>query len=121
MSLITWLRQVLHHRHIVYRIIYGSLITFEITSVHYHLKKHLLHAIKNANVHFSICCHSFQIMVSLNINSTERILANYSSSIGAFDNRSMLMFFVLIISLFLPSLACTMFLLLHFGRLQFRH
>jgi hypothetical protein len=59
-------------------------------------------------------------MASLNLNNTE-MTNNDGSIVGTFENRSIFVIFFLIISLIAPSVGCTIFLLLHFGRLRTRH
>lgn len=60
-------------------------------------------------------------MASLNLNITEMTTIS-GSTLNISDNRSNIyMVIFLIISLFAPSVGCTIFLLLHFGRLHFRH
>ena len=67
-------------------------------------------------IHLYIYINKHQTMVSLYLNTTE-ISNNSGLPIGTYENRSIFMFFFLIIALFAPSIGCTIFLLLHFARL----
>jgi len=69
---------------------------------------------------FVHCHYQHQAMASLNLNNTEMI-NNDGSANGTFENRSIFTILFLIISLVGPSVGCTIFLLLHFGRIHFRH
>ncbi len=59
-------------------------------------------------------------MAPLNLNNTE-MTNNDGSAIDTLENQSMIMVLFLIITLITPSVGCCIFLLLHFGRLHFRH